>query len=152
MEILFLVLWRMRQQIEFQKSRSVVQALMSQQGSEGKAIEKAFDDLRESFFPFEKRQKSVEISELKKAMQQELGRGALRVTPMVDLTKVKMQQKLSQGQEALSQKAELLRSGRLQPLGATDAIQEARHRVRKQAAASLIQKEFAQTPAQPTTS
>ena len=136
MEILFLVLWRMRQQIEFQKNRAIVQALMSQQGSEGEAIEKAFDDLRESFFPFEKKQRSVEIANLKKVMDTELARGALKVTPMVDLTRSTMKQKLAQGQEALTQRAEMLRAGKLRTLDG-DPMEAAKRRQRKQAAASL---------------
>lgn len=148
MEFIFLMLWRMRQQIEFQKSRSIVQALMSQQGAEGEAIEKAFDDLRQSFFPFEQKQRSVEIAELKKAMDTELARGALKVTPMIDLTRVKMRQKLSQGQEVMTQRAELLRVGKLRTLD-VDPLEVARRRQRKRAAVSLTNTDHVPAPAQP---
>ena len=111
-----LVLWRMRQNIEFQKERAVLTALLNQQGAEPKNIEKAFKDLRAAFYPFEKTQKETEISTLKKAMERELARGALSVKPMMDLTKEHMKKKLAKGQLALQERASKLRKGNLKSL------------------------------------
>lgn len=116
MEILMLVLWRMRQNIEFQKERAVLTALLNQQGAEPKNIEQAFKDLRAAFFPFEKTKREEEISTLKKAMEAELARGALSVKPMMDLTKDTMRKKLAKGEQALQDRANKLRRGTLKSL------------------------------------
>jgi len=146
MEILFLVLWRMRQQVDFQKSRVLVQALMNQQGAEPKHIEAAFEDLRESFFPFEKTVRDDEIKDLKKVMHRELARGPMAVKPMVDMTRDTMKKKLSQGQAALQEREALRRSGRLQNLDQEDPFKKARQR-RRGASASWTEKGPAQNPA-----
>lgn len=116
MEILMLVLWRMRQNIDFQKNRALLTALLNQQGAEPKNIEAAFKDLRTAFFPFEKTERESEISTLKKAMERELARGALSVKPMMDLTKDSMKKKLAKGQQALQERANKLRKGSLKNL------------------------------------
>lgn len=149
MEILFLVLWRMRQQVEFHKSRVVVQALLAQQGVESKHIEAAYEDLKEAYFPFEKAKRDEEITDLKKIMHRELAKGPLAVRPMMDLTKDNMKQKLSQGQAALSERATLLRSGRLQSLDKGDPFQKARSRDRG-VSASLTKPGSAAALARPT--
>lgn len=126
-----LVLWRMRQQIEFQKSRSVITALLNQQGAEPKYIESAYEDLRNSFFPFEKSEREEEISLLKKVMEKELARGPLSVKPMVDLTRDKMKRKLAKGEAILKERADRLRKGALNPLDkAKDPFDQARARKR----------------------
>jgi hypothetical protein len=142
MEILMLVLWRMRQQIEFQKSRSVITALLNQQGAEAKYIEQAYDDLRESFFPFEKGEKEEEIATLKKVMQKELSRGPLSVKPMVDLTRDKMKKKLAKGERIMKEKADRLKKGTLKTLD-KDPFAQARARRRS---ASLTTKGSAVKP------
>lgn len=135
MEILSLVLWRMRQQIEFQKSRVIVTALLNQQGAEPKHIEKAYDDLRESFFPFEQSEREEEISVLKKVMEKELARGPLSVKPMVDLTRDKVKKKLAKGQQILQEKADRLKKGSLRNL---DRDPFAQARGRKRSASSTM--------------
>lgn len=132
MEMLFLVLWRMRQQIEFQKSRVIIQALLNQQGAEAKHIEDAFKDLRNAFFPFEESQKDEEIRDLKKVMHKELARGALVVKPMADLTRESVKKKLVQGQEEMEYTASLRQTGRLQSLD-RDPLLSARRRPRNSA-------------------
>lgn len=146
MEILYFVLWRMRQQIEFQKSRALMQALMSQQGVEGEPVEKAFEDLRNSFFPFEENRREAEVESLKKVMFREIARGALSVTPMADLTKTRVKQNLARGQANMREKADMLRSGRLKPLD-QDLLKAARSRNR----ASLMAKENARQIVRRTT-
>jgi hypothetical protein len=136
MEILFMVLWRMRQQTEFHKSRAVIQALMSQEGVEGEAVEKAFEDLRNAFFPFEESMKAEQDKKFRKILFKELARGPLRVTPMTDVTKESLKQKLNQGQRELREQARQLRSGQLRPLD-RDPFEKARHRRRGVSSTSL---------------
>jgi hypothetical protein len=102
MEIIFLLVWKMRQNIEFQTARSTLQALLNQKGAEPKHIEDAFEDLKNSFFPFEKNQKKQEIGALRQAMMREIARGALSVTPMADPDRRKMANRLVRGQERLA--------------------------------------------------
>ncbi len=116
MEMIFLAIWKMRQSIEFQKTRVLVQAQLSQQGVEGKLIEKAFEDLRQAFFPFEKTQKEESIDLLRKALMKEVGRGGMKITPIADPIRAQMRHKLNQGSRVLDQRAELLRQGRLKPM------------------------------------
>ena len=104
MEIVFLLIWKMRQDIEFQKSRSTLQALLNQKGAESKHIEDAFNDLRSAFFPFEKNQKKQEIGDLRQAMMREIARGALQVTPTVDPDRKKMANRLARGQNRLTRR------------------------------------------------
>lgn len=130
MEMVFLAVWKMRQSIEFQKTRVVVQAQMSQQGVEGKLIEKAFDDLRQAFFPFEKTQKQESNDMLRKALEREVARGGLSITPMQDLTKAGMRQKLNKGAHAIDQRADLLRQGRLKPIDQQSPFTTAKRRPR----------------------
>jgi hypothetical protein len=119
MEMLFLSIWKMRQNIEFQKTRVTIQALLSQQGVEGKYIEKAFEDLRGAFFPFEKTQREEEISMLRKVLEKEVARGGLAIRPVADLTRATMKQKLKKGARVIDQRAALLQQGRLKPLDKT---------------------------------
>lgn len=130
MELLFLVLWRMRQQVEFHKSRVVVQALLAQQGVESKHVEAAYDDLRSAYFPFEKAKRDEEIVDLKKVMHRELARGAIAVKPLADLTKDNMRNKLAQGAAAIKERADLLKAGRLRNIDQGDPFQAARTKER----------------------
>lgn len=130
MEMIFLAVWKMRQTIEFQRTRVVVQAQMSQQGVEGKLIEKAFEDLRQAFFPFEKTEREETIAMLRKALTREVARGGMRVTPMMDMTRPQMRQKLTKGAQALSQRADLLREGRLKPIDQSTTFVAAKRRPR----------------------
>lgn len=148
MEILILVLWRMRQNIEFQKSRAVMTALLNQQGAEAKFIEKAYADLKEAFFPFEKSDREEEISVLKKVMEKELARGPLSVKPMVDVTRNNMKAKLAQGDKVMQDRARQLRKGTLKTLEA-DPFQTARSRSRN--TASMTNIGSVMKPVRPTT-
>lgn len=105
MELLFLLVWNMRQRIEFQKARSTLQALLSQQGAESKEILSSFDDLRESFFPFDKNEKEDEKRRLRDELMKEVNRGPVVVVPMVDTYRPKIASKLARGQEILAERA-----------------------------------------------
>lgn len=101
MEIMYILIWKMRQDIEFQKSRSTLQALLNQKGAEPKHIEEAFGDLRAAFFPFEKNQRKAEIGDLRQTMMREIARGALSITPMADPDHRKVANRLARGQQRL---------------------------------------------------
>jgi len=130
MEMIFLVVWKMRQNIEFQKTRVLVQAQMSQQGVEGKLIEKAYEDLRGAYFPFEKTQREESIEQLRKALHKEIARGGLAIKPQMDLTKSHMRQKLNRGAHILNQRADLLREGRLKSIDQGTPFTAAKRRPR----------------------
>lgn len=101
MEIVFLIIWKMRQDIEFQKSRATLQALLNQKGAESKHIEDAFKDLRASFFPFEKNQRKQEVGNQRQVLMREIARGALAIIPTVDPDHRKVANRLARGQERL---------------------------------------------------
>jgi len=130
MEMIFLVVWKMRQNIEFQKTRVLVQAQMSQQGVEGKLIEKAYEDLRGAYFPFEKTQREETIDQLRKALHKEIARGGLVIKPQIDMTRSQMRQKLNRGAHILSQRADLLREGRLKSIDRGTPFTAAKRRPR----------------------
>lgn len=130
MEMIFLVVWKMRQNIEFQKTRVLVQAQMSQQGVESKLIEKAYEDLRGAYFPFEKTQREESIDQLRKALTKEISRGGLSIKPMMDLTRAQMRQKLDRGAHILNQRASLLKEGRLKSIDQGTPFTNAKRRPR----------------------
>lgn len=117
MEIFFLLIWKMRQDIEFQKSRATLQALLNQKGAEAKHIEAAFEDLRAAFFPFEKNQKKQEINNLRQLMMREVARGALSIVPMSDPDHRKVANRIARGQERLlKRQQQILDLSRLTPV------------------------------------
>lgn len=128
MEILFLLVWRLRQNAEFQKSRSIVQALMSQKGAEGEHITKAFEQLTEAFFPYDKNQKADEIKKLKQGLKKVIQAGPLEITRMEDpRDQAKVAAKLARGQRALESRDTAVKSGQLRNL---DPYDKARNRRR----------------------
>lgn len=113
LELVFLIVWKMKQQIEFQKARVATQALMSQKGAEEKNIQKAFDDLKEAFFPYDKNEKASETKKMKQVMLREMSRGPLSVTVTEDPNRKKMQSKLARGDQEMSRKLRMQESGQL---------------------------------------
>ena len=127
MEIVFLLVWNMRQKIEFQKARAELQALISQKGAESKEILAAFDDLRESFFPFDKNAKEADLKEMRSVLEREVARGALSLTPQVDLNRHKIASKLARGKANLEERIAMQKAGGME---AIDAFDRARQRAR----------------------
>jgi hypothetical protein len=126
--ILFLLVFKMRQSIEFQKSRSLIQALMSQQGANDEHIKKAFDDMKEAFFPFDKNQKQGELKKMKDAMNYWVNHGPVVVEAQADGRQEKrMASKLARGQRDLSNRITQENSGRVVDL---DPFSKAKHRKR----------------------
>ena len=127
MEMVFLLVWKMRQDIEFHKSRATMQALLAQKGAEPKEIKEAFDMLKEAFFPFDKNQKTDEAARMKAAMQREISRGPLEVTAMEDPNRKKVAGRLTRGDRELEQQNEMKKQGQSVNI---DAFDKARHRPR----------------------
>ena len=111
--IMFLLVFKMRQSIEFQKSRSLVQALMSQQGANDEHIKKAFDDLKEAFFPFEKNQRQAELKKMKDAMNYWVNQGPVVVEAQIDPRQERrVASKLARGKKELENRLTQERAGR----------------------------------------
>lgn len=128
MELVFLLTWKMRQQIEFQKSRATMQALMSQKGAEEKQIQAVFEDLKEAFFPYDKNERLADTKRMKEAMYSEIARGPLELTVLEDPNRQKMNPRLQKGEADLRKKGDLEQKGRLTTLD--DAFAKARKRGR----------------------
>ncbi len=131
LELVFLLIWKMRQQTEFQKSRATLQALMSQKGAEEKHIQAAFEDLKEAFFPYDKNEKKADDKKMREAMYHEIARGPLELTAMEDPNRRKVNSRLQRGTADLQKKADLERQGSLMTLD--DAFAKARKRGRSTA-------------------
>jgi hypothetical protein len=128
MEIIFLLVWNMRQKIEFQKARAELQALLSQKGAEPKEILQAFDDLRESFFPFDKNAREADLKEMRETLMREVSRGLLSLVPQVDLNRHKIASKLARGQKLLDERIAMQQRGRMESI---DAFDRARRKPRR---------------------
>ncbi len=129
-EILFILVWNMRQHQEFHKSRAVAQALMSQKGAEEKTINEAFEKLREAFFPFDKNAKRSELKDMRHHLLTEIARGPLSVTPLEDPNRRKVASRLVQGQSDLARREAMTKAGALSRL---DPFEKARNRKRSTA-------------------
>ncbi len=127
MEMIFLLIWKMRQDIEFHKSRATMQALLAQKDASQKEIMDAFDMLKEAFFPFDRNQKGDEIRRMKEAMQQEIARGPIQVTPLDDPGRKKVASRLVQGQQELGRQHQMQQTGKTVSI---DAYDRARRRPR----------------------
>lgn len=117
----------MREEKEFQKSRSVLQALLNQKGASEKYIMEAFEDLKNAHFPFNKNKKENEIKQQKEVLKSWIANGPLELTPMVDLHARKNKSKLERGQAILRRRAAMLQHGQLETL---DPYETAKRRPR----------------------
>ncbi len=128
LEMVFLMVWKMRQQIDFQKNRVTVQALLSQKGAETEHISKAFEDLKDAFFPYDKNEKTAELKRLKQIMYSELSKGPLEIQALEDPNRKKVAGRLARGQSDLAKKETESLRGRLARI---DPLEKARQRSRK---------------------
>ena len=128
MGVLLMLVWRQRQQIEFQKQRSLIQALAAQKEADDKVIKDVFEELKEAFFPFDKNARTSELKKMEEVMKAWINRGPLAVTALEDPGRNrKMASKLSQGQRVLAARAAERETGRTTAL---DPFQKARRRRR----------------------
>lgn len=126
--IMFLLVLKMRQTIEFQKSRALVQSMMSQKESQDEQIKKVFEEMREAFFPFDKNQKGMELKKMKDAMNYWVKHGPVVMEVQDDGKQSrKMATKLVRGQQNLEQRLHNEKQGKTQGL---NPFQKARRRPR----------------------
>lgn len=126
--MMFLLVWKMRQTIEFQKSRALIQALMSQQGAHDEHIKKVFEDLREAFFPFDKNQREAELKKMRQAMEYWVKHGPVVVEAQdTGQHSRKMSSRLLKGQKNLAERKAQESSGKTVQM---DAFDKAKRRPR----------------------
>ncbi len=89
MGILLMLVWRQRQAIEFQKQRSIIQALAAQKDSDNQVIKDVFEHLKEAFFPFEKNARTSEIKKMEEVMRSWISRGPLAVKSLEEAKPVR---------------------------------------------------------------
>lgn len=129
MGIMFILVWKMRQAIEFQKERALIQALMAQQGAHDDSIKKAFDDLKEAFFPFDKNQRETDLKKMRHAMEYWVKQGPVIIEAQDDgRNQKKMASKLVRGQQELAKRLSLERAGQSTDM---DPIQTAMRKPRR---------------------
>lgn len=126
--IMFLLVFKMRQSIEFQKSRVIVQALMSQKGAQDDLIKKAYEDMREAYFPYDKNQRKAELKKMKDAMTFWVNHGPVVVEAQADPRQQKRTaSRLAQGQKDLSLRVAQQKAGQATALDPfTSAIRRPR--------------------------
>ena len=127
MGVLLMLVWRQRQAIEFQKQRSLIQALAAQKDADDKIIKDVFDQMKEAFFPFEKNARSSDIKKMEEVMKAWISRGPLEVKAMEDQGRNKMASRLTQGQRMLAARKEEKDTGRTKSI---DPFQKAKRRRR----------------------
>jgi hypothetical protein len=126
--IMFLLVFKMRQSIEFQKSRALVQALMSQQGANDEHIKKAFEDMKEAFFPFDKNQRQAELKKMRDAVSYWVNQGPVVVEAQGDPRQDRrVASKLARGQRELEDRKMQEKAGRMVGL---DPFSKAKRRSR----------------------
>jgi hypothetical protein len=92
MESLILLVWRARQEIQMQQTRALVHAVTAAAAGEGNEKEatdqlhKAWSDYLDELFPFQKGKRSNADNAAMGALQRELKRGPLSVTPLRSLS------------------------------------------------------------------
>lgn len=125
---MFLLVWKMRQSIEFQKSRAIIQALMSQQGAQDEAIKSAFTDLKDAFFPFDKNQKSAENKQFREILERNIKQGPLAVIPSEDQKqKRRSLSQIMRAEDALISRNKMKEQGKIQNM---DPFTKAKRRPR----------------------
>ena len=77
-EVVFLLVFFMRQRTLFQKTRVLAQAAIDHKGEE---TLKAFKDLQKEMFPYERRTKMAEYARQAEVLHRWVGAGALQMTP-----------------------------------------------------------------------
>ncbi len=126
--MMFLLVYHMRQKIEFQKSRALIQGLMSQQGAQDESIRKVFDELKEAFFPFDKNQRSAELKKMRQAMDYWVKHGPVTVEAQSDgKQERRMASKLLRGKKDLEDRKTQEQQGKMVKI---DPFQKAKRRMR----------------------
>jgi hypothetical protein len=127
--VMFLLVWKMRQAIDFQKQRSLIQALMAQQGAQDDTIKKVFDDLKDAFFPFDKNQRKQDIKKMKRDLDYWIKQGPVIVEPQDDgRNQRKIASRLAKGHQALANRLSMEKKGMTKEM---DPFQKSKRKNRK---------------------
>lgn len=96
LESLMLMVWRMRQDIEMQKTRSVVNAVIAAASAQGENAESAnktladsWQDLLDEMYPYQKGQRVKTDQAAIEFLKREAARGPLKVTPLQPVGKAR---------------------------------------------------------------
>ena len=124
------LVWKMRADRSFHEVKAQIQATVSSHKEGDKeAIKKAFEDMREAFFPYAGNQRKEEERQMQERMMRWISTGPLLVRPERQDPREaqKLRSKLARGQAAAGQREELRQQGRLQRM---DPAHRIRQRVR----------------------
>jgi len=106
-----LLVWRMKQDIELQKTRSIVQAVVAS-ASEGekanKQLQEAWQDLLDEMYPFQRGQRKRADQAAMDYLRKEVSRGPYRITPLQPVGKAQSRMRTRYMRRA----GENMRSGR----------------------------------------
>ncbi len=121
------MVWKMRQTIEFQKSRIQAQGLLAQKDADDDTIKKVFEELKEAFFPFDRNEKMQESKQAREQLMREISRGPLLLTPLGDPSYPKNRSSLERGRQELAKRLSMEASGQSKEM---DVFQKAQRRPR----------------------
>jgi hypothetical protein len=116
MELLFILLWKMRQDVEFQRTRSTIQALYALHPNEDKNVANAFEDYRKAFFPFSDEKKDDEKKDMQAALMREISKGPIQVSPTGAFNRRKIASGLAKGEKELARHRMLQEIGKLEKI------------------------------------
>lgn len=101
MESLMMMVWRMRQDVELNKTRAIIQALIAaaSEGEEGnKNMHAAWADYMEELFPFKRGVKKSADQAAIDFLKREVAKGPLRVTPLQPIGRAQSRMKTRQAE------------------------------------------------------
>lgn len=87
-----ILVWQMRQDIEYYATRALVQAAV-ETDDEGKAVQEAWKSYTDAFFPHVKGRREMGDKAALAALMKEVKKGGLRVRPVQSLVKSKLHSK-----------------------------------------------------------
>ena len=86
LESLMLLVWRTRQDVELQKTRAIVQAVLAAAADSGesanKQLKESWQDLLDEMFPFQKGSRKHADQTAMDFLKREVAKGPLRVLPL----------------------------------------------------------------------
>jgi hypothetical protein len=92
LESVLILVWQMRQDIEYYETRALVQAAVGVD-DDGKAVQEAWKAYTDSFFPHVKGRRDRGDKAALTALMKEVKKGGLRVRPVQSLVKSKLHSK-----------------------------------------------------------
>lgn len=101
MESLMMMVWRMRQDVELNKTRALIQAMIataSEDESGNKNMHEAWSDFVEEMFPFKRGVKKSADQAAIDYLKQEVAKGPLRVIPLQPIGKAQSRMKTRQAE------------------------------------------------------